>query len=64
MYLGMLWVCAARGDEDDEGDDEGACHPWGEAGRAEASGRTGASWWGGGRQEVEEEGEEEEGGTG
>lgn len=64
LYLGRLWVCAARGDVDDVGDDEGACRPWGVVGRVEAWGRKGAPWLGAGRQEVEEEGEEEEGGTG
>lgn len=64
MYLGRLWVCAERGDVDDEGDDEEACRPWGEVGREEAWGRKGAPWQGGGRLEVGEEGEEEEGGTG
>lgn len=58
MYLGRLWVCAGRGDEDDAGDEE-ACHPWDEAG-TEAWGRKGAPWQGAGRQEVGEEAEGEE----
>lgn len=64
MYLGRLWACAGRGDEDDAGDDEGACCPWVEVGRGVASGRKGAPWWEAGRLEAGEEEEEVVGGTG
>lgn len=62
--LERLWVCAGLGDVDDEGDDEGACRPWGVVGREEAWGRKGAPWQGVERQEVEVVEEVEEGGIG
>lgn len=63
-YLERLWVCAVQGDVGDAGDDEEACHPLGEAGRAEAWGRKEEPWRGAGRQVVGVEEVEEEGETG